>query len=84
MSDENALPGLAPVLNGIDHAKPMILSLPKGEQRAMEYPKAARRGNWYEVLESFDKRQKAKAGPSATDALDEGAEMFGDVRVAAE
>ena len=37
---------------------------------------AATNGQWNDVWDSFDKRQKAKIGPTATDALDAGMDMF--------
>ena len=54
MIDEHPLPWLAPLLNGVEHANFF-------ETRATEYSKAATRGNWNEVWDSFDQRQKAKA-----------------------
>ena len=53
--------------------------------RAMEYSKAATRGNWNEVWDAFDRRQKAK-GEAANDgpAGDEGPDMFAAAGVAAE
>ena len=54
MVDEHPLPWLAPLLNGVEHANFF-------ETRATEYSKAATRGNWGEVWDSFDKRQSAKA-----------------------
>ncbi len=54
MIDEHPLPWLAPLLNGVEHANFF-------ETRATEYSKAATRGNWGEVWDNFDRRQKAKA-----------------------
>src|SRR5215218_377736 len=54
MVDEHPLPWLAPMLNGVEHANFF-------ETRATEYSKAATRGNWGEVWDNFDRRQKAKA-----------------------
>ena len=54
MVDEHPLPWLAPLLNGVEHANFF-------ETRATEYSKAATRGNWNEVWDNFDRRQKAKA-----------------------
>ncbi len=69
MIEEHPLPWLTPLLNGVEHANFF-------ETRATEYSKAATRGNWNEVWESFDKRQKAKAGlPANEDAR--GTDMFG-------
>jgi ribonucleoside-diphosphate reductase beta chain len=81
MVDEHPLPWLAPILNGVEHANFF-------ETRATEYSKAATRGNWNEVWENFDRRQKAKA-EAANDEGTEGSEggdpdMFGHAGVAAE
>jgi ribonucleoside-diphosphate reductase beta chain len=57
------------------------------EQRATEYSKAATRGNWNEVWDGFDKRQKAKVGVGAAVANEdagEGGDMFSRAGVAAE
>jgi ribonucleoside-diphosphate reductase beta chain len=80
MIDEHPLPWLAPMLNGVEHANFF-------EQRATEYSKAATRGNWNEVWDGFDKRQKAKGGKAANeDAGDAagGGDMFSQAGVAAE
>jgi ribonucleoside-diphosphate reductase beta chain len=79
MIDEHPLPWLAPMLNGVEHANFF-------EQRATEYSKAATRGNWNDVWDGFDKRQKAKAGPAANEDLGagEGTDMFSAAGVAAE
>jgi ribonucleoside-diphosphate reductase beta chain len=78
MVDEHPLPWLAPLLNGVEHANFF-------EQRATEYSKGATRGNWNEVWDSFDKRQKAKAAPAANeDASGEGGDMFSKAGIAAE
>ena len=58
MVDEHPLPWLAPMLNGVEHANFF-------ETRATEYSKAATRGNWNEVWDNFDRRQKAKAKAEA-------------------
>jgi len=42
------------LLNGVEHANFF-------ETRATEYSKAATRGNWNEVWDSFDRRGAAKA-----------------------
>ena len=55
------LPWLAPMLNGVEHANFF-------ETRATEYSKAATKGNWNDVWENFDRRQKAKAA-AANDGL---------------
>ena len=60
MVDEHPLPWLAPLLNGVEHANFF-------ETRATEYSKAATRGDWDEVWDNFDRRQKAK-GDAANDA----------------
>jgi ribonucleoside-diphosphate reductase beta chain len=44
--------------NGVEHANFF-------EQRATEYSRAATRGDWNQVWDGFDKRQKAKAGTNA-------------------
>jgi ribonucleoside-diphosphate reductase beta chain len=67
MVDEHPLPWLAPILNGVEHANFF-------ETRATEYSKAATKGNWNEVWDNFDRRQKAKA---ANDGEGEGAEASG-------
>jgi ribonucleoside-diphosphate reductase beta chain len=79
---EHPLPWLAPLLNGVEHANFF-------ETRATEYSKAATRGNWNEVWDNFDRRQKAKAKADAANdgadaaAGDEG-DMFSAAGVAAE
>jgi ribonucleoside-diphosphate reductase beta chain len=76
--DEHPLPWLAPLLNGVEHANFF-------EQRATEYSKGATRGNWNEVWDSFDKRQKAKVVPAANEeAGDVGGDMFSKAGIAAE
>ncbi|MEP7006034.1 MAG: ribonucleotide-diphosphate reductase subunit beta, partial [Sphingomonas bacterium] len=80
MIDEHPLPWLAPMLNGVEHANFF-------EQRATEYSKAATRGNWNEVWDGFDKRQKAKAGPAANEdagSAEAGGDMFSAAGMAAE
>jgi ribonucleoside-diphosphate reductase beta chain len=84
MVDEHPLPWLAPMLNGVEHANFF-------ETRATEYSKAATRGNWNEVWDNFDRRQKAKASAAnedeglSADARDEGSDdMFSRAGVAAE
>jgi ribonucleoside-diphosphate reductase beta chain len=69
MVDEHPLPWLAPMLNGVEHANFF-------ETRATEYSKAATRGNWNEVWDNFDRRQKAKAANDP--AADGSAEADGD------
>jgi ribonucleoside-diphosphate reductase beta chain len=86
MVDEHPLPWLAPLLNGVEHANFF-------ETRATEYSKAATRGDWNTVWDSFDRRQKAKAkaanDPATGDAsADRGGEggpdMFEASGIAAE
>jgi ribonucleoside-diphosphate reductase beta chain len=79
MVDEHPLPWLAPLLNGVEHANFF-------ETRATEYSKAATRGNWNEVWDNFDRRQKAKGEAAANDASagGEGPDMFEASGVAAE
>ena len=79
MIDEHPLPWLAPLLNGVEHANFF-------ETRATEYSKAATRGNWGEVWDSFDRRKAAgKVATANEDAQesDEG-DMFSRAGVAAE
>ena len=57
---ENPLPWLQSMLTGVEHANFF-------EARATEYSKAATRGNWHEVWDGFDKRQKAKGGKAANE-----------------
>ena len=52
MIEDHPLPWLAPLLNGVEHANFF-------ETRATEYSKAATRGNWNEVWDSFDRRKAA-------------------------
>ena len=85
MVDEHPLPWLAPLLNGVEHANFF-------ETRATEYSKAATRGNWNEVWDNFDRRQKAKAKAanesgaeaSAVGEGEGGPDMFSAAGVAAE
>jgi ribonucleoside-diphosphate reductase beta chain len=78
MVDEHPLPWLAPLLNGVEHANFF-------ETRATEYSKAATRGNWGEVWDNFDRRQKAKAAANdgasgeAAEAEAEAGEGTGDM-----
>ena len=86
MVDDHPLPWLAPLLNGVEHANFF-------ETRATEYSQAATRGNWNEVWDNFDRRQKAKAaandgvsGEAAEAAADDAGtgDMFEKAGVAAE
>ncbi|MFL6731832.1 MAG: ribonucleotide-diphosphate reductase subunit beta [Sphingomicrobium sp.] len=79
MVDEHPLPWLAPMLNGVEHANFF-------ETRATEYSKAATRGNWNEVWDNFDRRQKAKSDAAANDGASggDGPDMFEAAGVAAE
>ena len=72
MIDEHPLPWLAPLLNGVEHANFF-------ETRATEYSKAATRGNWGEVWDSFDKRQGAKAANDGGHAAEAAAKAEGDM-----
>jgi ribonucleoside-diphosphate reductase beta chain len=71
------------MLNGVEHANFF-------ETRATEYSKAATRGDWNTVWDSFDRRQKARLDAAANDAAagsdagDEGPDMFSAAGVAAE
>jgi ribonucleoside-diphosphate reductase beta chain len=67
------------MLNGVEHANFF-------ETRATEYSKAATRGNWQDVWESFDRRQKAKAEAANDEGetKDNGDDMFTHAGVAAE
>jgi ribonucleoside-diphosphate reductase beta chain len=79
MVDEHPLPWLAPMLNGVEHANFI-------ETRATEYSKAATKGNWGDVWESFDRRQKAKSD-AANDSVkedDDTGDMFSAAGVRAE
>jgi ribonucleoside-diphosphate reductase beta chain len=76
MIDEHPLPWLAPLLNGVEHANFF-------ETRATEYSKAATRGNWNEVWDSFDRRKQAKAANDVPEAPT-GDDMFTRAGVAAE
>jgi ribonucleoside-diphosphate reductase beta chain len=85
MIDEHPLPWLAPLLNGVEHANFF-------ETRATEYSKAATRGNWGEVWDSFDRRKSAKDAANDGEAeaaeaaakADGEADMFTRAGVAAE
>jgi ribonucleoside-diphosphate reductase beta chain len=82
MVEEHPLPWLAPILNGVEHANFF-------ETRATEYSKAATKGNWNEVWDNFDRRQKAKAANDGEGLADESAkdgegDMFSHAGVAAE
>ena len=73
--EEHPLPWLAPLLNGVEHANFF-------ETRATEYSKGATKGQWNEVWDSFDKRQKAKAGNDDSVEEDAGADMFSGTHAA--
>ncbi len=78
MIDEHPIPWLIPMLNGVEHANFF-------ETRATEYSKAATRGQWNDVWDSFDKRQKAKVSTAAANEDPvEMADMFSRAGVAAE
>src|SRR3546814_667129 len=76
MIDEHPLPWLAPLLNGVEHANFF-------ETRATEYSKAATRGNWNEVWDSFDRRKKVRANDDGA-MKDDGEDMFSKAGIAAE
>ena len=49
------------------------------------YSKAATKGQWNDVWDAFDKRQKAKVGkPANEDAGEQSGDMFSQAGVAAE
>ncbi|VXC86436.1 ribonucleotide-diphosphate reductase subunit beta [Sphingomonas sp. 8AM] len=78
MIDEHPIPWLIPMLNGVEHANFF-------ETRATEYSKAATRGQWNDVWDSFDKRQKAKViTAAANEDPTEMGDMFARAGVAAE
>ncbi len=87
---EHTFSWLTPLLNGAEHANPIILSPSKDEQRATEYSKTATRGNWNEVWDNFDLRKGAKAANDASGGLSsealakEDEDMFARAGVAAE
>lgn len=61
--EENPLAWLQPLLSGVEHANFF-------ETRATEYSKAATRGNWQEVWDTFDRRVDARLGAVANDGGD--------------
>jgi ribonucleoside-diphosphate reductase beta chain len=75
MIDEHPLPWLTPLLNGVEHANFF-------ETRATEYSKAATRGQWNDVWDAFDRRQKIKGGEPAN--ADTDPDMFKAAGIAAE
>jgi ribonucleoside-diphosphate reductase beta chain len=78
MIEEHPLPWLAPLLNGVEHANFF-------ETRATEYSKAATRGDWSDVWDSFDRRKQAKAAAEVANEDAQGeAGLFGHAGVAAE
>jgi ribonucleoside-diphosphate reductase beta chain len=77
MIDEHPLPWLTPLLNGVEHANFF-------ETRATEYSKAATRGQWNDVWDAFDTRQKAKVSKAANEEPGETGDMFSAAGVAAE
>jgi ribonucleoside-diphosphate reductase beta chain len=54
------------------------------ETRATEYSKAATRGNWGEVWDSFDRRKQAKVANDVPEVVVADADMFAQAGVAAE
>ncbi|HEX5537830.1 MAG TPA: ribonucleotide-diphosphate reductase subunit beta [Sphingobium sp.] len=77
MIDDHPLPWLAPLLNGVEHANFF-------ETRATEYSKAATRGNWNDVWDSFDRRKRTKANDTGDEVEDGGDDMFKRAGIAAE
>jgi ribonucleoside-diphosphate reductase beta chain len=78
MIEDHPLPWLAPLLNGVEHANFF-------ETRATEYSKAATRGDWSDVWDSFDLRKSAKTAAANEDpAAGETGGLFGHNGVAAE
>ena len=77
MIDEHPIPWLTPLLNGVEHANFF-------ETRATEYSKAATRGQWNDVWDAFDKRQKAKGVKAANEESGDTGDMFSSAGVAAE
>jgi len=77
--DDHPLPWLAPLLNGVEHANFF-------ETRATEYSKAATRGTWNDVWDSFDRRKSAKPNNDVVQEVAEvpEADMFAAAGVAAE
>lgn len=70
--DEHPLPWLQPLLNGVEHANFF-------ETRATEYSKAATKGNWNEVWETFDLRRNART-PLVANDLAAGPDLLGEVQ----
>jgi ribonucleoside-diphosphate reductase beta chain len=77
MVEDHPLPWLAPLLNGVEHANFF-------ETRATEYAKAATRGTWNEVWDSFDRKKKKIIGIEPAAAENDGVDMFEQAGVAAE
>lgn len=61
MIDENPLPWLDNILNGVEHANFF-------ENRVTEYSKAATKGTWEEAFEVFDNNDKGKKGSKKDNA----------------
>ncbi len=82
MINQHPLPWRARLPNCVEHANPIILSLPKDETRATEDSRATR-GNWHEVWDNFDRRKSAKEANDVP-AGEADPDMFAQARVAAE
>ena len=54
------------------------------EERATEYSKAATKGDWNQVWNSFDQRQKAKAANDVPEVAEAEGGLFQSAGVAAE
>ena len=63
--------------SGVEHANFF-------EQRATEYSKAATKGDWNQVWNSFDQRQKAKAANDVPREVEAEGGLFESAGVAAE
>jgi ribonucleoside-diphosphate reductase beta chain len=81
--EDHPPPRLTPLLNGVEHANPIIPSL-SNETRATEYSKGATRGNWGDVWATFDKRRKARANGGADEGEGDDPDMFKAAGIAAE
>lgn len=67
--DEHPLPWLQPLLNGVEHANFF-------ETRATEYSKAATKGNWNDVWDTFDRRRIARIPPEPLPGLEPEADLL--------
>jgi ribonucleoside-diphosphate reductase beta chain len=68
--DEHPLPWLQTILNGVEHANFF-------ETRATEYSKAATKGDWNDVWNSFDSRRQAKVANDGDEAVESGGLLAG-------